>query len=273
MYDCNIWLMSPPCQPYTRQGKQKDASDPRAQSFLHIVDIFAFLTKLPLYILIENVKGFEVSETRRRMTEQFVRCGYTIQEFHLSPHQFSIPNSRLRYFCLAKRKPFRFAASEYNSKLLEFIPYSDFFLDGKPAKPIRAIKEFIDPTVTAQFRDYLVPESVLQKNGMLFDIIYEDSQRSCCFTKAYGRYVEGTGSVLQMADKSLKATEDKASLKALKLRYFTPREIANLHGYPPSYNLNNFSNKQLYGLFGNSLNVIVVYELLKYLLREEHNKE
>lgn len=33
----DLWTLSPPCQPYTRQGLKKDASDGRAASFLSIL--------------------------------------------------------------------------------------------------------------------------------------------------------------------------------------------------------------------------------------------
>lgn len=55
-----LTLKSPPCQPYTRQGTQKGSKDQRAKSFLHLIDILPQLQKQPDFILIENVKGFEV---------------------------------------------------------------------------------------------------------------------------------------------------------------------------------------------------------------------
>ena len=33
------WLLSPPCQPYTRQHEMTDVSDPRAASLLHLADL------------------------------------------------------------------------------------------------------------------------------------------------------------------------------------------------------------------------------------------
>lgn len=53
--------MSPPCQPYTRMGLHQGSSDPRAKSFLYLIDMLSKMSFPPTYILIENVKGFEVS--------------------------------------------------------------------------------------------------------------------------------------------------------------------------------------------------------------------
>jgi tRNA (cytosine38-C5)-methyltransferase len=36
----DVWTASPPCQPYTRKGNEKHGLDPRALSFLQLLDIF-----------------------------------------------------------------------------------------------------------------------------------------------------------------------------------------------------------------------------------------
>lgn len=56
-------------------------------------------------------------------------------------------------------------------------------------------------------------------------------------------------------------------LKQLHLRYFTPREVANLHSFPSSFSFPpHVTTKQQYALLGNSLSVAVVADLLTYLL-------
>ncbi|KAL2307323.1 hypothetical protein Nmel_000281 [Mimus melanotis] len=104
-------LMSPPCQPFTRIGLQGDVSDPRTRSFLYILDILPRLQKLPKYLLLENVKGFE-SSCASELLQTLVTCGFKYQEFLLSPTCLGIPNSRLRYFLIAKlhQEPFTFQA-------------------------------------------------------------------------------------------------------------------------------------------------------------------
>lgn len=65
-----LWTMSPPCQPYTRQGKQEDTKDPRAKPLLNLISVFPTLKRRPDFLLLENVKNFEVqhpwSELRGR---------------------------------------------------------------------------------------------------------------------------------------------------------------------------------------------------------------
>ena len=56
-------------------------------------------------------------------------------------------------------------------------------------------------------------------------------------------------------------------LLRLRLRYFTPREIANLMSFPETMQFpGEISTKQYFKLLGNSLNVLVVSELLKILM-------
>ncbi len=40
-YQADIFLMSPPCQPFTRNGKQEGSADPRCKSFLFLLDLIA----------------------------------------------------------------------------------------------------------------------------------------------------------------------------------------------------------------------------------------
>lgn len=319
----NMILMSPPCQPFTRIGLQGDMTDPRTNSFLYILDILPRLQKLPKYILLENVKGFEVSSTRELLIQTIEACGFQHQEFLLSPSSLGVPNSRLRYFLIAKRQsePFPFQApgqilmefpkiatvqpqnhavvaedklrvqrTEPNICLdssstqcsgkdnilfkLETAEEIDRKLQQDSDLSVQMLKDFLEDDDTNQ---YFLPPKLLLRYALLLDIVKPTSRRSMCFTKGYGSYIEGTGSVLQTADdvqienifKSLNdlTPEEKiAKLSLLKLRYFTPREIANLQGFPPEFGFpEKITVKQRYRLLGNSLNVHVVAKLIRIL--------
>ncbi|KAB1216061.1 DNA (cytosine-5)-methyltransferase [Morella rubra] len=58
-YGAHGWLLSPPCQPYTRQGLQKDSDDARAFSFLKILELIPHTSQPPSVLFVENVVGFE----------------------------------------------------------------------------------------------------------------------------------------------------------------------------------------------------------------------
>ncbi|NXY86582.1 TRDMT methyltransferase, partial [Alcedo cyanopectus] len=321
-------LMSPPCQPFTRTGLQGDVSDPRTRSFLYILDILPRLQKLPKYLLIENVKGFESSSARNELLRTLEMCGFKYQEFLLSPTCLGIPNSRLRYFLIAKlhQEPCSFQAPGQVS-LLVLYSFKDKVADkvGEAGSSLSSEEKNLDPNIAPdsssekslpkgaflfkletteemerkhcqdndssiqmlkdfledeneEMSQYYLPPKPLLRYALLLDIVKPTCRRSTCFTKGYGHYVEGTGSVLQTAaDVQLEsvfknieelAEEEKLmKLSMLKLRYFTPREIANLHGFPLEFGFpDRVTRKQCYRLLGNSLNVHVVAKLISILL-------
>ncbi|KFV19775.1 tRNA (cytosine(38)-C(5))-methyltransferase, partial [Tauraco erythrolophus] len=336
-------LMSPPCQPFTRVGLQGDVSDPRTKSFLYILDILPRLQKLPRYLLLENVKGFESSSARNELLQTLETCGFKYQEFLLSPTCLGIPNSRLRYFLIAKLHqelfPFQASGQVGLLVLLGFALFhedwdqnlDDLFKDkvadkvGKASSSLTSEEKNLDPNINPdcsskkslpkgaflfkletveemerkhgqdndssiqmlkdfleeeceETSQYFLPPKSLLRYSFLLDIVKPTCRRSTCFTKGYGHYVEGTGSVLQTAvDVQLESVfkhieelpeeEKLMKLSTLKLRYFTPREIANLHGFPPEFGFpDKVTIKQCYRLLGNSLNVHVVAKLISILL-------
>ena len=54
--DISAIVMSPPCQPFTRQGLQKDIGDARTEPLLNVIKMIPDLERLD-YALVENVKG------------------------------------------------------------------------------------------------------------------------------------------------------------------------------------------------------------------------
>ncbi|KAI2648864.1 tRNA (cytosine(38)-C(5))-methyltransferase [Labeo rohita] len=308
----DVILMSPPCQPFTRIGLQGDVADPRTKSFLYILDLLPRLSKRPRFILLENVKGFETSAARDALLQTLRECDYSFQEFLISPTSLGIPNSRLRYFLIAKRPPgsFSFLTS---AEIMEGFPMSGspdnlaaphnhptsseseiektgtiiFKLETEQElerkriqdsqETVRRLQDFLQEG-EEDMDQYLLPPKTLLRYALLMDVVQPSSRRSVCFTKGYGHYVEGTGSVLQSCvdvelesvfkNLELLSEEDKLKqLHQLKLRYFTPREIANLMGFPADFTFpKHISIKQQYRVLGNSLNVHVVSHLIRLMI-------
>ncbi|CAE7946037.1 TRDMT1, partial [Symbiodinium sp. KB8] len=102
----DVWLMSPPCQPFTRSGKRKDHEDDRSRGLLHLVSLLPEMHHPPHRILLENVIGFERSECRRRLVQALATLGWELTEFALDAEDFGLPNRRPRYYGLF-RSPLR----------------------------------------------------------------------------------------------------------------------------------------------------------------------
>uniref|UniRef100_A0A915JW35 tRNA (cytosine(38)-C(5))-methyltransferase n=1 Tax=Romanomermis culicivorax TaxID=13658 RepID=A0A915JW35_ROMCU len=265
--NADLWTMSPPCQPFTRQGNQKDIEDNRTNPLRHIQREMTKMKNLPKYFFLENVKGFETSLARDQLISTLKQCGYHFREFLLSPNQFGIPNSRLRYYLVAKANAdFRL---ECDRLITETVVNQS---------PTRLIAEYMEDKPEAYFEKFLVDDKLLLKYAEIFDITSAESCRSCCFTKAYSHYVRGTGSVIQQAAvdineiytlfrQSASNEEKLQQIQKLKLRFFTPKEILNLSGFGKDFSFpGETSLRQQYQLLGNSINVDVVAHLLEILL-------
>ncbi|KAF9930745.1 tRNA (cytosine-5-)-methyltransferase [Mortierella alpina] len=124
-YKANCWLMSPPCQPYTRGGKLLDDQDNRAKPLLHLLDELEKMTTPPTFLFLENVKNFETSRSRERLVTLLHKMGYVFRECLLAPHNFGVPNDRLRYFLMARlRSSFQPLSSPPASSSKEAEPFN-----------------------------------------------------------------------------------------------------------------------------------------------------
>ncbi|GLI59124.1 hypothetical protein VaNZ11_000912 [Volvox africanus] len=113
--EADIWLLTPPCQPYTTtsNARRRDTADPRAASLLHLLSdaVLPAMQRPPTRILLENVPGFVGSDSHSSLVTVLRTAGYELREFIVSPHQLGVPYSRPRYFALALQRPLRFPQS------------------------------------------------------------------------------------------------------------------------------------------------------------------
>ncbi|OEH79622.1 DNA methyltransferase [Cyclospora cayetanensis] len=99
----DLWLLSPPCQPYTRGGKGLDSRDGRAVGLLHLLQLLRQCASPPRFLFLENVPGFESSVCCAELQQTLAMQHYTLEQFLLSPTQIGFPNTRVRFYCLARR--------------------------------------------------------------------------------------------------------------------------------------------------------------------------
>ena len=146
----------------------------------------------------------QTSTTRTIVNQLLHDLGYHTREFLLTPKQYGIPNSRLRYYLVARLAPF---AAPPSPGVLRCLPGDHSHYSS------RTISEYLD---AATDPDTVVSDRVLTRWGRLFDIVYPSSTSSCCFTRGkykasvglvlinwgsgYSHLVEGSGSILQMAE-------------------------------------------------------------------------
>ncbi|KAI0791822.1 S-adenosyl-L-methionine-dependent methyltransferase [Abortiporus biennis] len=297
--NADIWLCSPSCQPYTVLNPQaKGEGDSRAKSFIHLIEnVLPSLVEMkqhPRYLLVENVAGFETSSTRQKLLRVLFSLGYSNVELLLTPLQFGVPNSRLRYYLLAKfGAPFAHLNGSEDAHVWRHIPgkgtdWADPRSDlaANAHQYVTPLEDYLDLAMNeTEFTRFSVSDKVLEKWGRLFDIVLPSSRRSCCFTRGYTKLAERAGSILQMNealdttevfDRFLEAQksgdpEAVRILDCLRLRYFSPDELLRIFcfqksGDEPFKWPKDISLKTQYKLIGNSVNVRVVRELIEYLL-------
>ena len=216
----DVWVLSPPCQPHTRQHTHQDAElqDSRSQSFLHICRLLQeqpLQNKRPRCILLENVVGFEASQSCRVYWRRAVH-GYVLAHFHLTPTQVGMPNDRPRYYCVAVQRDCWAAttapwAAYFNDdperdsnqkKDASFTVHTSLPelgvvpIDHVDLTKIPTISTFLDDDST-NTDSLVIPPAVLQRSSSwCLDIVAPTSRRSSWFTSGYGKYMRGTGSVL-----------------------------------------------------------------------------
>ncbi|KAI9173153.1 hypothetical protein H9P43_007284 [Blastocladiella emersonii ATCC 22665] len=287
-YRANAWFLSPPCQPFTRGGKCLDHEDDRSRGLLHLVALLERMAVPPRYLFLENVKNFETSECRRILVDALDRRGYAIAECLLEPTHLGIPNARLRYFLMARRRADDLPAAPVAADEAEseptplysergviqttwpvvWSPSSSPTSSDNPAVEVAALSSYFDVEVD---ETCLVPEAWIRKSHKFnFDVVSSNATRSSTFTKAYGsRHIFGSGSFLVselLPAGGSQLISDVDRMVQLRPRFFSPAEVARLHCFPDSLTFpKSVSRAQQYRLLGNSLNAQLVGELMKIL--------
>lgn len=285
--NADVWMMSPPCQPHTRQhtNQARELEDPRSSSFLHLCKLLEEVINPPSLILLENVVGFESSQSWHRFHSVLSKRGFLVGQFVLQPFQVGIPNDRPRFYATAVLESHlrsNHPLCRYlNTNLHTCLPEVNLRKvdDDKTALP--PIRDFLDQSCSdkrTSTTDLTVPPEVLNRpSAWCFDIVTPLSQRSACFTSGYGSFVKGTGSVLYEQNVTLDLLDPSQrefseswaqGMDTNRLRYFSGSELARLMGFDDTFSFpSHISQKQQWKLLGNSLNVQVATRLIQFALQ------
>jgi DNA (cytosine-5)-methyltransferase 1 len=120
-----------PCQPFSKAGKQEGRDDKeRGTLFNDIVKILEHRT--PKYFILENVPFLAKHDneaTWNSMQRKLKSLGYEVDHRNYSPHDFGIPQHRMRIFIVGS---------------LKGLGHFDFDEVDKHKRPVIDIKQFID---------------------------------------------------------------------------------------------------------------------------------
>lgn len=245
-----LWLLSPPCQPFTRTGRQDDLGDPRCAALRHLVKALPRLRTPPQALLVENVPEFQASAARELLLHSLRDNGYVVQEHVLDPTDFGYPNTRRRYYCVAT------GADVARDALPAVFP-------AVPVQPLRAFCRSHPSHGVSDLEAMRVPARLLERLGpYTLDVGVASSLATKTFTAGYGKSSYGglvkAGPVLLTADPGSWAPAEKVPAWLLadagnrsgsadgtscrfchvgrqpgdwpRLRYFSPDEAVRTHG-------------------------------------------
>jgi len=82
-FDADLWWLSPPCQPYTKRGLQRDSDDPRSAALANVTRCLAEVR--PPFVALENVPQFADSLGCERLKEMLAAAGYEFREWQFCP--------------------------------------------------------------------------------------------------------------------------------------------------------------------------------------------
>ncbi|KAI9221789.1 S-adenosyl-L-methionine-dependent methyltransferase [Blastocladiella britannica] len=256
----DAWLLSPPCQPYSRQGLRRGATDARAYSLLGMLDALPEMQRPPRYLLLENVLGFERDVAFARLAATLTAGGYHVAPLVVNSQQLGIPNSRPRFFMVARLVDTQWLVDRYRPS---------------PLATSNTIAAYLRPDAArARAADLAMPLVHLwRQRSDQYDPVWPSGTRTCCFTKAYGTgRPQGAGSVLVTPETDAWAEADLPAcpLSRFGLRFFAPEEMAAMHGFPATFTFpDDISTRQGWRLVGNSLNVAVVAMLVDFMLDDK----
>jgi len=246
--EADLWWLSPPCTPYSRRGEQKDMSDPRAKSFLHLIEFMVL--KKPSTILIENVEGFLHSKMYEHLCQTLQSNGYLVDSIKLCPTMFAVPMLRPRIFIVA-----RLVAEDTRPLFSALRP----IVAPPQASSAKTLSNFIDYGLNEFTAAHLLlSEADAEKYEPVLNVVdlkdtSDAAQYVICFTSGYYRCRKASGSLLR--------------LESGRLRFFSPDEILALLGFSADFSLSNLDLPLCYRLVGNSVDVRAIDYLLANALQ------
>ncbi|NCG20757.1 MAG: DNA methyltransferase [Rhodobacterales bacterium] len=222
--NADLWWMSPPCQPFTVRGIQRDLDDRRCEPLKRVMTLIPQLR--PPRIALENVVPFAESRAHAQLQEVLSKAGYRVRTRFLCPTELGIPMQRPRFYLIASLNP-----------LPDWWP-----LRSRP----RRLESYLDEAPAPETE---VSPALLKRYADALPI--SDTRafpRACVFTSAYGKSPVYAGSYWR----------DHRGI-----RRFSHREILRLLGFSSDFQLtDDLPAKRPYALIGNSLSVDAVRVIL-----------
>ena len=253
-----------PCQPFSHAGLKKGFEDTRGTLFFDVADIVNRKNEngYPIdVIFLENVKGLknhDKGKTLKTIIKTLNTLGYEVKTETLNSRNFGIPQNRERIFIVAwlkdKNKEFNFPLG-INEKE-EVIYKKEDLINIKTTKVGNILIK--NPEEKYTISDKLYAGHIRRRkehkekgNGFGFSSFDKNATYTSTISARY--YKDGSEILIEQKDANP--------------RKLTPREAANLQGYPENYII-PVSDNQAYKQFGNSVSVPVIQAVFNEIKKQ-----
>ncbi|WP_396157540.1 DNA cytosine methyltransferase [Flavobacterium sp.] len=262
--DFNVLCGGFPCQPFSHAGLKKGFEDTRGTLFFDVADIInrRIESKNPIdVIFLENVKGLknhDKGNTLKTIVKTLNSLGYEVKTEILNSKNFGVPQNRERIFIVAwlkdKNKTFKFPLGiDFEENII--YEKDDLFKIKHTKVGDILIK---NPEEKYTISDRLYEGHIRRRkehkekgNGFGFSSFDKNAQYTSTISARY--YKDGSEILIEQKDKNP--------------RKLTPREAANLQGYPKNYVI-PVSDNQAYKQFGNSVSVPVIQTVFNEIKKQ-----
>lgn len=253
-----------PCQPFSHAGLKKGFEDTRGTLFFDVADIINRRQENgnPVKILfLENVKGLknhDKGNTLKTILSSLDALGYEVSTEVLNSKNFGLPQNRERIFIVGwlkeMNKTFQFPHGIDNNN--EIIFEKENLNNVKSTNVGNILLKNADAKYTIS--DKLFAGHIRRRkehkekgNGFGFSSVNENTQYTSTISARY--YKDGSEILLEQENDNP--------------RKLTPREAANLQGYPENFII-PVSDNQAYKQFGNSVSVPVIQTIFDEIKKQ-----
>jgi DNA (cytosine-5)-methyltransferase 1 len=252
----NILVAGFPCQPFSIAGVSKKNALGRPHGFLDKTQgtLFYEIVKIiekrnPDAFILENVKNLKYhngGDTYETIMNALDLLGYNVPEPQIIDAKNFVPQHRERIFIIGFKKKYRynFEYPEIKQKKYNIIKYLESDIDKKYT---------LTPNLWKYLQDYKKKHKAAG-NGFGYGLV-EPGVDNYTRTLSARYYKDGAEALISRG-------------KNARPRRLTPRECANLMGFPKSHNFDGVSDTQAYMQFGNA----VVVPLATLLAKEVVNQ-
>jgi DNA (cytosine-5)-methyltransferase 1 len=234
-----------PCQAFSVAGYRQGFNDEKGRGNLFFEIVRILEAKRPKAFLLENVKnlkGHDKGNTIKVIYDELSRLGYKVTDKVLNAFEYgNLPQNRERIYIVGFLEQGAFNRFKFPSRIplqktmrecLEKNVDSKYYYEGKPLYE-RIKNDVIKKNTVYQWRRKYVREN----------------KRGICPTLTANMGMGGHNVPIILDDKGI--------------RKLTPRECANLQGFPADYKLPEIAESHLYKQFGNSVPIPVITRIAK----------